>query len=202
MKPPQSTPTILFLIDSLWVGGSERSLAEMQPHLRSAGIHTTIACLRRRDEGVEREVLAEGIELRYLNAGALSAQVWAVRRLLKKLRPQILHTALFRSNLVGRLAAVGLSVKVLSSLVNTPYEPVRFQDPSLKAKKFRIAQFVDALTARLFTDHFHAVSHAAKAAAIRDLRVPAERITVVERGGTHDGSANRLPSAAKRVVTD
>jgi glycosyltransferase involved in cell wall biosynthesis len=41
---------------------------------------------------------------------------------------------------------------------------------------------VDLLTSRCLTTHFHAVSQAAKDSATTSLRIPAERITVVERG--------------------
>jgi glycosyltransferase involved in cell wall biosynthesis len=101
------------------------------------------------------------------------------------------------ANLVGRLAAIGTPAVVISSLVNTPYLPVRFQDPRINALKFRVVQLADALTSHFLTAHFHAVSQAAKDAAVSSLRLPPERITVIERGR----DPNRLgwPCAERRT---
>ena len=108
---------ILLVLDGLWVGGTERSMAEMLPHLVQAGAEPIIACFRRRpDEGLEAEVLSRGYQVRFLpNAGLLS-QVMALRRLIKTEHPHLVHSALFRANLVARLACAGLPVKLLSNL--------------------------------------------------------------------------------------
>jgi glycosyltransferase involved in cell wall biosynthesis len=59
----------------------------------------------------------------------------------------------------------------------------------------RFAKAVDGWTARRLTTHFHAITEAVKQSAVRHLRVPADRITVVERGR----NAERLgsPSPAR-----
>ena len=80
------------------------------------------------------------------------------------------------------MAAVGLPVTVLNSLVNTSYEPVQMRDPALRPWRLQVVRWIDAITGRLFTDHWHAVSHAVAESARRRLFVPPERITVVERG--------------------
>jgi glycosyltransferase involved in cell wall biosynthesis len=168
------------LLDGLWTGGTERSMVEMLAPLAAAGLDPHIATLRRRDEGVESEVPTE--RLHHLPPGRLLAQARSVRRLARELGADVLHTALFRANLVGRLAAVAPGGPVLlNSLVNTPYEPVRRRDPALSALRMRGVQAVDAVSARA-ADHFHAVSEAARQAAVRDLRLAPERITVVRRG--------------------
>jgi glycosyltransferase involved in cell wall biosynthesis len=173
-------PRVLMLLDGLWVGGTERSMVEMMAPLTAAGLDPHLATLRRRDEGVEAEVPPG--RLHHLPAGPLLAQARSVRRLARELGADVLHTALFRANLVGRLAALAPAGPVLlNSLVNTPYEPVRRRDPALSARRLRVVQAVDAVSARA-VDHFHAVSEAARQAAVRDLRVAPRRITVVRRG--------------------
>jgi len=187
---------VLFVVDGLWVGGTERSIVEMLPHLEAAGISPTVACFRScAGEGVEDRVAPE--RLRLLAAGrGLAGRVRALRGLLRELRPAIVHSALFGANLATRLAAPGLPVVVLNSLVNTPYEPARLADPRLSRWRVRLAQLADAVTGRFFADHFHAVSHAAAAAAVRAQWVPRGRITVVERG--RDPGRLGVPSAARR----
>jgi len=50
----------------------------------------------------------------------------AVRRLLKEIRPDILHTHLYHPNLYGRLAALGLSLPGVVAAVHNSYTRVKF----------------------------------------------------------------------------
>lgn len=177
---------ILFVIDSLGGGGTERSLAELLPFLVQAGFTPIVACFYHRD-GVESEVIRQGVDVRFLEGKGLFAWVKQLRHLIKVEQPDIVHTMLADANLVGRLAAIGNPAVVISSLVNTPYLRVRFQDPRINVLKFRLVQLIDAMTSHLLTTHFHAVSQAAKDAAVSSLRLSPERITVVERGRDPNG---------------
>lgn len=187
---------ILFVIESLGGGGTERSLAELLPYLRQAGITPIIICFYRRD-GVESEVIAQGFDVRFLNGTGLVTWVWQLRQIIKVEKPDIIHTMLYNANLAGRIAAIGSSATVISSLVSTPYEPIRFQDPKIKAYKLRLIQMIDAFTSRYFTTHFHAVSQAVKNAAVSSLGIPPKRITVVQRG--RELGRLGLPSTERRL---
>lgn len=187
---------ILFVIDSLGGGGTERSVAELLPYLIQANFTPIIVCFYRR-EGAESEVIAQGFDVRFLEGKGLVAWVRQLRHIIKVEKPDIIHTMLYNADLAGRIAAIGSSAIVVSSLVNTPYEAVRFRDPRIKAYKLRVVQMIDWLTSRCLTKHFHAVSQAAKDSAIASLRIPAERITVVERGRNTDRLAR--PSAERRL---
>lgn len=158
-------------------------MADMLPYLVKADIKPIIACLRRcGDEGVENEVLRQGFDVRFLSGSGLFSNAWELRKLIQDEKPHIVHTTLTNANLVGRFAAIGLLTVVVSSLVSTPYAPIRLKDPKLDTRKLRVVQMVDAWTSRNLTTHFHAVSKTAKMAAINDLGISPERITVVERG--------------------
>jgi glycosyltransferase involved in cell wall biosynthesis/O-antigen ligase len=172
---------VLYLIDSLGDGGSERSLAELLSPLSASGIRPMVATLHRRN-GVEREVVEAGIDVRFLDSKSRLHRIRVVRELLESERPDILHTTLFESDIAGRMGAVRLGVPVVSSLVNTSYDPARLQDPNVRASRLWMARMIDSWSARHLTAHFHAVSRAVKESAVRDLRIPAERITVIERG--------------------
>jgi len=174
---------VIAVIDGLWIGGSERSLAEVLPHLRRAGIEPIVVVLRRCQEGVEREVLAEGFDVRPLPQGGWLARISALRRMIRAERPALIHTSLWKANQTARLAAVGLGVPVLTSLVNIPHDPARRAAEShLKTWRVALVRAFDRFTSRFLTDHFHAVSRAARDAAISNLGVKTTRITVVERG--------------------
>lgn len=172
---------VLHLIDGLGTGGSERSLAEMLPLLRRRGVGSTVACLHGRSEGVEQSVRAAGFPVCVLPAGH-PARVAALRRRLGTGSFDVLHTVHFASDVLGRTAALGTTVPVLSSLVNERYGPHRLADPRVRPWKLAAARQLDAWTARHWTDHLHAVSETVARSAVRWLGVGRERITVVPRG--------------------
>jgi len=184
--PRQSKLSVLYVIDSLGTGGSERSLAELLGPLAREGVRPVIAALRQRTHGVEQHVVEAGFDVRFIRSTSRLGRIRAVRRLVASERPDLVHTTLFESDVAGRVGAVGLGVPVVSSLVNTSYDPVRLRDPNVRANRLRLVRMVDGWTARHLTDHFHAITRVVKEAAVRDLRIPAARITVIERGRDPD----------------
>lgn len=192
---------VVFVIDSLGRGGSERSLAEMLPLFAASGVRPVVVSLKHMEEGVQSEV-ERHFDVRLLPAGKAFEQVQALRRLLAAERPALVHTTLFNANMLGRFAALGTGVPVLTSLVNTSYAPVRLRDPNITPWKLRMVQVIDALSS-LLSDHFHAVTEAVKEAGVRDLRIAPERITVVERGrnpaGLGDPSPQRRQAAREKL---
>jgi glycosyltransferase involved in cell wall biosynthesis len=193
---PGGTLSVLFVIDSLGSGGAERSLQEALPLLVDEGVTPLVVCLVRRDEGFVQEVLDAGFDVRFLRSRGLVGRVRELRRLIRALRPDIVHTTLFDSDIAGRLAGMRGTPAVVTSLVNTPYPAIRLEDPNVRAVRLRAARAIDGWTARHLTRHFHAVSHAVKAAAERSLRIPPQRITVIERG--RDPARLGTPSPARR----
>jgi glycosyltransferase involved in cell wall biosynthesis len=173
---------ILFVIDGLGHGGAERSLGEMLKGLTSAGIQSTVAFFEQQQGDLAPLFRNHGAELHFIPERGMLQRVAAVRRLIRAERPDVLHTALFESDVIGRLASIGQNIVVVSSLVNTPYDPIRHENPDINSLKLSGVRMIDAFTARHFTTHFHAVSHIARQAAIDALHVRPERITVIERG--------------------
>jgi glycosyltransferase involved in cell wall biosynthesis len=101
--------------------------------------------------------------------------------LVRSLRPDLVHTTLFESDVAGRIAAVSARVPVVSSLVNPEYGPEQFADPRLKWYKLRAAQAVDVTTAR-GVRRFHSISaYVAEVMAPR-LFISRRRIDIIPRG--------------------
>jgi glycosyltransferase involved in cell wall biosynthesis len=180
---------ILYIIDSLGTGGAERDLAEALPCAVRHGITPVVAALRRRTEGVQADVLRMGFDVRFIESRTLLARVAAIRRIVLSERPDLIHTVLFHSDLVGRLAAWGTGVKVLTSLVTTR-EHERAAGAAIHPVRARVARAVDRWTVRHLTAHVHANSQAVRAVAVDDLGVPPSRITVIE-GGRDPGRLGR-----------
>ncbi|MGF1618754.1 MAG: glycosyltransferase family 4 protein [Acidimicrobiia bacterium] len=173
----------VLLINSLAPGGAERSLVELLPPLAAGGISPVLVCLDRSDIGFEQEVADGGFDLRFVSASRLVGRVREVRSILHAEEPRLLHTTLFDSDIVGRLAAWGTGVPVLTTLANTTYEPARIAgDANLTRSKVNLVKRIDAFTARRLTDHFHAVSAAVKESAVHHLGIDPDKVTVVRRG--------------------
>lgn len=172
---------VLYVIESLGAGGTERSLAELLSPLAAAGVEPRVVCLFDR-AGAREEVVARGIPVTVLPAGGWARRIAALRRRLSAARPDLVHTMLFRSDLAGRLAAAATRSTVLTSLVGAPYDTVRFRDPAVRRWRLACARLADAITARWLCDHFHAVSVSARKAAVEALGLAPERVTVIPRG--------------------
>jgi glycosyltransferase involved in cell wall biosynthesis len=177
---------VLFVIDSLGTGGAEYDLAERLPRFAPLGIVAVVVALRPRTEGVQKSLQQQGFDIRILSERSLVRQVIALRRIIREERPHLVRTALFNADIAGRCAAVGTGTPVLSYLVNTDYARVRLGDRNLNRVRFALARWLDSWTARHLTAHFHANSEAVKRAAVRDLGIAPEQITVILDGRDAD----------------
>ncbi len=192
-----STQKVVFLINTLGPGGAERCLVESLSRLRNFGIEPLVTCLDASAPTLESEVSSLGFDIRYVAGNSWVAKLRRLKAVLASERPDLIHTALFQSDILGRLAGVGTSIPVLSSLVNTSYEKVRLLDPNVRRSRLEAARLLESWTAWGLTDHFHAVSTAVKESAIRRLGIRGERITVVHRG--HDPARLGSPSPERRM---
>jgi glycosyltransferase involved in cell wall biosynthesis len=191
---------LLYVINGLGPGGAERSLAELLPFYLDADIEPVLVCIRHKEKGVESAVRELGCDIRFLPPGGMPRRVLALRRLIAELRADLVHTTLFESDVAGRLAATATGVPVLTSLVNTSYDPVRLRDPNVGRAGLWATRMVDGWTARHLTTHFHALTDAVKESAVVNLGIRADRVTVVERGRdpARLGVATALRRAAAR----
>lgn len=171
----------LHLIDSLGPGGAERSLIELAASLRDHGFEPTVAYFERTD--VDLLELADGLGVPTVHIAATGwiGKIRAVRRLVREMRPCVVHTTIFGSDIVGRLAAIGTDAPVVTSIVNTSYEPVRLSDARVRRSRLLGAQIVDAITAHLGGHLFHAITEAVASSAIRSLRLDPSSVIVVPR---------------------
>jgi glycosyltransferase involved in cell wall biosynthesis len=193
---------LLFVIPGISGGGTERSLRELVPTLVDTGIDVSIAYMVERTTDNEDELQRAGARLHHITERRLDARARCVRRVIASFRPDIVHTTLFEADLAGRLAAwraPGCSPIVVSSIVNTSYDPVRLTDPNVRAWKLHAVRLADGWTARNLTDYFHAVSQAVKDSAVGALRIDPKRVIVVERGRDPGRLGEPSPERRARV---
>lgn len=190
---------VLFVIDTLGAGGAERSLQEMMPLLEGQGVQPVIACFHRRQDGVEHLVFGHH-DVRVLSGRSRFQQVRALRRIIRDERIDLVHTSLFEADVFGRTATAGTGVAVVTSLVNMPYEPSRLvHDRNVDPLKLSMVRWLEAATGALFADHFHAITHAVKDAAVRYFRIAPSRITVVYRGRDDKRLGRRDPERRSKM---
>jgi glycosyltransferase involved in cell wall biosynthesis len=172
---------VLYLIDTLRPGGAERSLAALTPHYRDLGIKLDVATLVDTD-GLQEEIAAGGAEIFCVGPrGGRAGQVRRFADLVRERRPDLVHTTLFESDVIGRVGARAARTRVVSSLVSESYGPEHSADPAIRITRLRAAQALDGLTARA-TARMHAVSYRVADIMSRRLLYPRSRVDIVPRG--------------------
>jgi glycosyltransferase involved in cell wall biosynthesis len=189
---------VLYVIDSLdRSGGAEQALAAMTPHLIARGVALDIAYLRERD-GLRDELVDAGATVFPVVREGRPGRAVALTRLVRRRRPDLVHTTLFEADLAGRTAAVLARTPVVSSLVNIAYGPDQLASPGISNRRLMAARLADATSAQ-GVRRFHVLTeHVADTMAAR-LRVRRSRMDVVPRGRSTDLLSLRTPARAGRV---
>jgi glycosyltransferase involved in cell wall biosynthesis len=107
---------VLHVIGSLSAGGAERNLYYLAPHFASSRVRYAICCLFHKGEfaGEVENLGVSVFELGYRKRFFFST-VLRLARLLRTRRVKVIHTHLFQSGLVGRLAAWRAGVPAIVS---------------------------------------------------------------------------------------
>ena len=200
MTSDESPIRVLYVINGLGTGGAERSLAEMLNPLRDRGIQVTIACLYRREEGLQDSVIAAGHDVRFLGP-SLTRGILRLRSLLREINPHIIHTTLFEADILGRLSSIGRPAKVISSIVNTSYALPITRNPDVSPRKLRLVRAIDAWTARAFNDRFHALTKSVANAAVDALGIDCGLIDVIPRGRSRERLGESSADRRRKVRT-
>ncbi|HEV7760090.1 MAG TPA: glycosyltransferase family 4 protein [Acidimicrobiales bacterium] len=137
---------------------------------------------------------------------------WAVvklRRVLRRWRPDVIHTSLFNANLVGQLAGATLHIPVVSTFNRTGEADLQRQLKAVAAGwKGRVMQAVGRWAARRGDVHYRAVGDYARATNCASMGLGLDRSTAVPRGvqispsdvGSADRAAFDLPAEGPLFV--
>ncbi|OPZ91628.1 MAG: Glycogen synthase [candidate division TA06 bacterium ADurb.Bin417] len=162
---------IALVIATLEIGGAEKQLAELASRLDRTGFEPIVLCLRQTGPVAER-LREAGVPVHYLDKrGKLDpGLIFRLAALLRRERPDILHSWMFTANTYGRLAA-GLAG--IPSIIAAE----RGADHWKRWYHF-------AIDRRLLkkTDRLLAVSEGVREFYARRLAISQERITVITNG--------------------
>jgi glycosyltransferase involved in cell wall biosynthesis len=173
---------VLHLIDTLEVGGAESSLLAILSRFR---VFRPVMChiypgaqLRPAYEAAGSEVVSLDIPGRYSLLGASRA----VRAVIRNVRPALVHSTLFRADLVARVATLGSGVPLVSSFVNDSYSSERMLRLGRTGRwKLELSRVIDAASSRR-VQRFTANSAAIRTSNARALHLDETRIQVIHRG--------------------
>jgi glycosyltransferase involved in cell wall biosynthesis len=205
---------VLHLIETLELGGTELSLLQILPRLRTS---RPVLCHVFRGNALEQDFRSAGVPVVSLEISneipyplRFAAAVNRFVRIVHHEQPELIVTSLFTANLIGRVTGRRLKIPVLSCFVSESYAEIRWETLSpagrLKLWGFRS---LDRLSAR-WASHFIANSEAVRESESRSLRVPLKKITVIHRGrdpdlfarGMSDNEAAELRSSMGITAND
>ena len=179
--------TLLYLITSTNVGGTEKALLELIRHIDRKEFKVYVCSVKK--PGTFAKALADKADgffsLKLSEGGGVAAIgnfIPAVLRLIKLIRavsPSILHCFLFRANILGRIAGRIARVPIIISSVRVIEAP-------------RAKHLIDRLTAPL-TTHYLAVSQAARNHTIQHAKISPSKIVTIYNGIKCNGEYTEKP---------
>lgn len=180
---------VLHTIEGLGTGGSEQQLAALLLRSDPTRFRHEVCTLAQVGRFAD-ELRTAGIPVHTLGVKADGDLARAFARLLRvtrRVNPHIIHAALYRPTIVSRAVGWLCRTPVVTTLVNTTYEPEwRLDNPRLNPRKVWAVQTVDRLTARWWGASFVAITESVKASAVRQIGLSPDEITVIPRGLVFD----------------
>jgi len=177
---------VLYVIDTLKTGGAEKSLVDIALHNKEVS-----ACFVTIYGGNDfKSILNDNgipcFDLEIKNRYAFKEASQKLVQLLSKIQPDVIHSTLFRADMVARKAIKKYQIPLISSFVNNSYVKDRYDKLNLVGKlKLKVVQYVDRHSADK-TDYFISNSQTIKDSNAEFLKVNPTKIQVIYRGRSTD----------------
>lgn len=182
MKHPEGRRKVLFVIDTLQLGGAEQSLLANSSRFVNTD---SVICHLYPGEALKPKFIEYGKKVYSLNIKKKYGFAEAYRQLKKIVRdekPDLIVAYLTRSELVARMVGRKSHVPVIGTFVNDLYTPSYNQHLSWKAQKLvGFFKILNRYTSR-YCVGFVANSMAIKEANAVHLNIPPAKIEVINRG--------------------
>ncbi len=173
---------VLYVIDTLQGSGAERSLVEIAQHFKK---YTPVFVHVYEGDMMVPVLKDLGIKVYSLNVPMPHNFKIAIQKLEEIYRiekPDIIHSTLFKSDVITRKLRSKNNIPLISSYVNNNYNPLRFKELGfIRGLKLRAVQLFDAYTSRK-VDFFISNSETIKKAKSESTFVNKERVKVIFRG--------------------
>ncbi|GIV35629.1 MAG: hypothetical protein KatS3mg032_0008 [Cyclobacteriaceae bacterium] len=173
---------ILFIIDTLEIGGAEKSILDMASRLKSA---KPVIVVLYRGLRLLPEYERAGLRVITLNLPGKYNFIKAIKaftKIVKTERPDLVHATLFRSEIVARIGLRNSSIPLISSFVSDSYSAERYGKLSVAGRlKLDLVKWIDGVTAQWST-HFVSISRSIVSVNCKALKISPNRVTVIYRG--------------------
>jgi glycosyltransferase involved in cell wall biosynthesis len=173
---------VLYLIDTLAIGGAEKSLVDIAIH--NTKIESIFITIYNGDSLVSL-LKQNSIEVHQLNNSfryKFDTVVAQLLPLIDAIKPDIIHSTLFRSDIIARKVKQYRNIPLISSFVNNTYLSERYRTLSLLGKvKLYGCQLMDKWSAKN-VDLFISNSATIMETNSKALGIKKEKVKVIYRG--------------------
>ncbi|HMP98981.1 MAG TPA: glycosyltransferase [Cyclobacteriaceae bacterium] len=173
---------IAFIIDTLQTGGAEKSLLEITARFKK---YKPVFFQLYPGDALLQDFKKTGIEVKQFNFKPdynFKETAQRIAPALSAAQPDLIHSTLFRADMVSRHLSKRMNIPLINSLVNNSYSWQRYKAMSLagRLKLFGI-QWWDRFTSKQ-VDLFISNSRAIQETNAKALNIPAHKIKVIYRG--------------------
>ncbi len=174
---------VLFIIDSLEGYGAEKSIVQIAMHMEEV---TPVFIHLYKGDKLKPSLELRGIKVYSLDLNSeysFNEAVNLIIPIINNERPEIIHSTLFRADMVARkLKGVFPHIFLVGSFVSNSYGINRYKQlSSLSKLKLFSTQLKDKMTSSN-VDFFICNSNAIKKTNLRALRIPEDKVRVIFRG--------------------
>lgn len=184
-----SRPRILHLIPNLGHGGGEHQLL-LNVSLLNRDLFDNYVCHMGQPASLAPEFEKIGIPVHDVTTtgpGSWFRQIWKIRKLIKRLDIDIVHTTNSYAWLSGGIAGRLAGAHVLATLNNTSFEDSWLVDnPHLNKMKLRYSKARTSFAMKRFTSSYVAISKYVKQSYVEQMGLKPDSIDVVYRGAQQE----------------
>ena len=175
---------ILLVIDSFFTGGAEFSTLELFKYLKENHVNIKICKLKNMHPEYEPDAFDLSTDIiSTLPNGSFLQKRNSLKKIISEFKPYIIHSVLFKANLLVRSVRVFDSSFVhIESLVNHTYSENRLSEKGVTKFKLEGYRFLDRITAFFGTNHFHPNGYSVAKHYQDKLGINQNKMTVVHRG--------------------
>lgn len=174
--------TVLFLIDTLEIGGAEQSILDIASRFTK---FKPIVCHIHPGDTLRSAYEKAGIEVVSLNIPLKSKHNVIIPELLKlveKYKPVMIHATLYRSMMISRKLKRITGLPLVNSFVSNSYSAARKNKLSIKTRlKLRFYKYLDKSTAKV-PDIYISNSKTIAESNAKALGISPQKIKVIYRG--------------------
>jgi glycosyltransferase involved in cell wall biosynthesis len=174
---------VLYLIDSLIGYGAEKSLVEITTRFKHIEPVFVQIYVGDQLKNILEENKISVYSLNLTDKYNFQSAVNAVVQIIEKENPQIIHSTLFRADIIARKIKKKLPhILLVGSLVNNSYSTYRFKEMNFRRRiQHLIVKEWDKRTAK-YVDYFISNSEAILETNVEALKLKREKIQIIYRG--------------------